>query len=1237
MKIKMKTILISGYTVITVILILSFLYAILQMKKIDKEISVNIVPEVAKADWIGTLSMHLSDLKLASEIISHSSDTKEIELNENIILKAHQGIESCIVELDKLFTDQEVKNQFNIFKSGWNQFKSNDITTYVSGSENEQLQFNQKDIDRMQSSILQLRLMKMDMMAKSIASTKSNTTSTKRTLLLMMFITFAISVTVSIIVIRLMQNKIGGEPDFVNEAAARVVDGDLKVDFGENPTGIFAALQKVVCNLEQVVKQADTIAGGNYDEDIEPRSEEDTLGFALKQMNDNLRNSAINNIEQNWLKDGINNLTLAISGDLSLQQRAEKAIRFIGGYVKVGRGVLYVTASEGKSQILMSSYAYTERDKLSNEFQLGEGVVGQVALEKKPILLKNMGVSDAEIVSGTAAQLPFNTYTYPLLYENEIYGVVEIATTQAIKSIEQDFLDQSSGVLASYVLSSRLKEQVQQFLAQAQEAQALAEEKAKTLQELNAQMEEQQQQLQQQTEELQQSNAQMEEQQQQLQQQTEELQQSNAQMEEQQQQLQQQQEELQQTNDTLVTAKVDLDKRAQDLELSNLYKSEFLANMSHELRTPLNSIMMLSKLIARNDKGNMQEEDIKKANIINSSGDELLRLINDILDLSKLEAGKNAVRIEPVSSATWENELHNYFNQLAQDKGLELTISNKINKTIATDADKVSQILRNFLSNAIKFTTEGYIHAEFSITDHPTRPVKLEISDSGIGISPEQQIKIFDAFHQVDSSVSREFGGTGLGLTIAKRLTNILGGEITLSSEEGKGSVFTLWLPLEITDGIKVRRKEDMAVNPGLETKREFQHPARSITAGKKLNPPIKDDKTILDKDKQVFLIIEDDMIFASIVGSVVHSLGKQFVHASTAEAGFQMAEHYLPSGIILDITLPDANGVELLRRFKSSKTLKNIPVQIISSMDKDPGILDLGAMSVIQKPVKEEHIKSALLELLDFNQTQKKHLLIVEDNEIQRNVLVEFIGDEELEVFGIGTEAEALAELQKGKYDAIVIDLGLKDGNGLNLCKTIRNKEFKLPIIVYTGKDLSEAEEKEIKQFADRIIIKTINSVQRLVDELAIFLHIGKTVEPVSVAKSPLTDLKNGNLKGKKILIVDDDIKNVYVLCAALENKGLIIKDTQNGKVAIEMMRNEEFDLILMDIMMPVMDGFTAMRMIREDETLKHTPIIALTAKALREDRDKCIEAGANDYISKPVDYDGLLNLIQAWIHNKV
>ncbi len=1235
MKTIMRTILIGGYSIITFILVLSFIYAITQMKKIDNEVSGTIAVEVEKSNLIGNMVTHLSDLELASEIISDGISGSELERNLTIIASSKQDIDSGISELDKLFSTPDILKLFSKFKSEWSIYKNIDFTRQTSVSEAKQQQYMQ--IDSMQETLLEIREIKMRMMHASVVSTNEKTTTTTRTLLFMLFITFVIAVSVTVFVIRMMQNKIGGEPDFVNEAANRVISGDLKVDFGTNPTGIFAALQKVVSNLEQVVRQADTIASGNYEADIQPRSDNDTLGFALKRMNDNLRTNAAHNAEQNWLKDGINELTKEISGDLSLQERAEKAISFIGRYLKIGRGVLYVPISEGKTLKLLSSYAYTARDRLSNEFQLGEGVVGQAALEKKPILLKNMGVTDTEIVSGTAVQIPYNTFTYPLLYENEIYGVVEIATTQAITAIEMDFLNQTSGILASYVLSSRLKEQVQLFLEQARDAQASAEEKAVILQKMNQEMEEQQQQLQQQTEELQQSNAQMEEQQQQLQQQTEELRQSNAQMEEQQKLLQQQQEELSETNETLIIAKADLDKRAKDLEHSNQYKSEFLANMSHELRTPLNSILMLSKLIARNDKGNMQEEDIKKATVIHSSGEELLRLINDILDLSKLEAGKNVIRIERVSPEVWVKELHNYFYQDAQNKKLEFLITNEIKQSIITDSDKVSQVLRNFVSNAMKFTSQGFVHVNFSITDNPLRPVKLEVSDSGVGISSNQQNKIFDAFHQVDSSLSREFGGTGLGLTIAKRLTNMLGGEITLKSNEGKGSVFTMWLPLEIGEDNTALKKEEESVKPVIEKK-------RVMPSEQKLNQQsiveaviVKDDKTNLDKTKQMFLIVEDDMVFASIVGNVIHGMGKQFVHAATAAEGLQMAQKYLPTGIILDIFLPDSNGVQLLHSFKSSKSLKNIPIQIISSMDKDLGMLELGAMNVIQKPVKEEEIKAVIMELVAYNPGKKKQLLIVEDNEIQRNVLAEFIGDENIEVSSVGTEAEAMKELENFSYDAVIIDLGLKDGSGLNLCKTIRQKKIKISIIVYTGRDLSEQEEKQIKQYADRIIIKTINSVQRLLDELGVFLSIEKEVEAVPEPKNSLSEMISGNLKGKKILIVDDDIKNVYVLSSALENKGMLIQDAQNGKVAIEMMKKEQFDLVLMDIMMPVMDGFTAMKLIREDEDIKHTPIIALTAKALKEDRGKCIEAGANDYIAKPIEYDALLSLIQAWIGKRV
>lgn len=1236
MTLKLRTVLLSSYSFLICLGLTIAFFGIFSMNSVDKEISTKIriqADNTAQAEQIMT---NLLKIELAVEAMANSTNQIDNSKQYKQLIK-HQ--DKIIQNLEKikinLLSEQSIL-LFDRFTTEWgflqNTMNKSESALIMENDAAQKAQFN-----RLQGIMESFVSHQRDMMNQSIKRANDSTSSSRMKMILILIVCFTLAVSLAAIMIRIIQKKIGGDPDFVSGVAERIGAGDLQMEFGEKPSGVYAALQKVVISLEQIVMQANKVASGDYSAEIQLRSANDRLSIALKQMNENLSANDKHNITQNWLKDGLNQLSQEISGNLTQQQLVEKAMNYIGRYLKIGRGVLYIPEADGKTLRLLGTFAFTERDRISNSFRLGEGVVGQVALEKKPILLKNMGAADAEIVTGTAAQLPYNTYTYPLLYEHQVYGVIEIASTQPINAVEQDFLNQSSGILASYLFASQQKQQVQFFLEQAQQAQSEAEEKARSLQEMNQQLEEQQQQIQQQTEELQQSNAQLEEQQQQLQQQTEELQQSNAQMEEQQQQLQQQQEEMRQTNESLMLAKVDLDKRAQELELSNQYKSEFLANMSHELRTPLNSILMLSKLIARNDKGNMQDEDIKKANVIYTSGEELLRLINDILDLSKIEAGKNALRIKSVDPAKWERELYDYFSQIAQTKGLEFTVTNQIKQTIMTDPDKVSQVLRNFVSNAVKFTHKGGIRMNFSLTDHPLRPVKLEIADSGVGIAPDQQKKIFDAFHQVDSSISREFGGTGLGLTIAKRLTNMLDGEITLSSDAGNGSVFTLWLPLVLKEGAAFSHEADMVIKPRSEIKQQIQAETRSSQPVKVEYTMIKDDKTKLEKGKQVFLIIEDDTVFASIVGNVIHSMGMQFIHAGNAETGLSMAQQYKPSGIILDLSLPDMNGVELLQTLKSSRLLKNIPVQIISSQDKNLDTLDLGAMDFIQKPVEEGQIKDAVAGMLDLQPDQKKQLLIVEDNDIQRLVLQEYISDESTHVTGVATETEALTELKKGTYDAVIVDLGLRQGNGLNLCKTIRQNKLKLPIIVYTGKDLSEAEEKQIKQYADRIIIKTINSVQRLIDELAMFLHKVKKDEELPEAKVPMMDMIHGNLDGKKILIVDDDIKNVFVLSSALENKGLVIHDAQNGKAALEMLKKEEYDLVLMDIMMPVMDGFTAMKLIREDESIRHTPIIALTAKALKEDRGKCLEAGANDYIAKPINYDGLLNLIQAWIHRKV
>ncbi len=1198
-------------------------FGIFSMNKVDKEISGNVRTQSMTSAQGELILTNLLKINYALEVLNNHDDPSAVKLLNN----AKQSIVSSMGMIDRSIADEQSKEIYSRLAAEWNylQIILSSTEDWKSVSSIASLK---QETTKMQALVESFVERQKTLTEMSIKKTNSFTTSTRTNMIFILLAAFTLAVAISMFIVRLIQKTIGGDPDMVSEAAKKINTGDLNIDFGTKPEGVYAALQDIVINLNSVVEQANSVASGNYQTEIHLRSKNDRLGMALKQMNENLSKNATNNEEQNWLKDGLNLLAQEISGDLTIQKLADKAISFMGRYINAGKGVLYVSEKEGKSLQLLGSYAFTERDRINNTFQYGEGVIGQVALEKKAIALHNSSPEETEIITGTSAKAAY-TFTYPLLYENELFGIIEIASLSALSPIQIDLLNQSSSIIASYLFTAQQKEQIKILLSKAQDSQANAEEKARALQELNTQMEEQQQQLQQQTEELQQSNALMEEQQQQLQQQSEELQQTNAQLEEQQQQTQQQSEELRQTNESLMLTKVALDQRAQELESSNQYKSEFLANMSHELRTPLNSILMLSKMIARNDKGNQGEDDIKKATIIHSSGEELLRLINDILDLSKIEAGKTSLTISQLDSSKMGKELNDYFIQLAQNKNIEFIITNEITQKVMTDQDKVSQIMRNFISNAIKFTNTGSVKVLMTLTKRPNNPVKLEVKDTGVGIPKDNLKLIFEAFHQVDSSISREFGGTGLGLTIAKRLTQSLKGEITLESEIGKGSTFTLWLPLTLNQEQEVGYRQNI----------EYELPKR--TEKPVVQPQVEDatdDRLTLDNSSKVFLVVEDDEIFAGIVESIIHSMNMQCLKAKTASEALNLASSYRLAGIILDLNLPDMSGSELLRKLKSSKELRHIPVQIISSQDKDTNTMEIGALDFIQKPVQEDIIKDAISSLLNISDNSRKQLLIVEDNDIQRNVLVEFIRTDKIEVTGVATENEAMNEIAKGHYDAVIVDLGLGQGNGLNVCINIRKAKFNIPLIVYTGKDLSEAEEKKIKQYADRIIIKTVNSVKRLVDELSIFLNQVKTDnEPLQYAKPGVMDITSTNLEGKRVLIVDDDIKNVFVLSSALEPKGLIVHDAQNGKVGLEMMKQEHYDLVLMDIMMPIMDGYTALKKIREDDDLKHIPVIALTAKALKEDRAKCIDAGANDYIAKPINYDGLLNMITAWIGRRV
>ncbi|MCX7920888.1 MAG: response regulator [Clostridia bacterium] len=925
-------------------------------------------------------------------------------------------------------------------------------------------------------------------------------------------------------------------------------------------------------------------------------------------------NSLVNKLkDQFWLKDGQNLLSQEIAGSNSLSELTSKSINFLSRAIGAGNGVFYVYDEQERLLHLNASFAFTERDKLSNRYALGEGIVGQVALERKAILLKNVGRQEALITTGIINESPLNTYAFPLAYEGELYGVIELSSFEPINQLKRDFLNEVGKIIVINLKTTMQNQKIKDLLKVTEEARKEARGMADELQKANEILEEQSSILQQQTEELQQTNAQLEEQQQLLQQQSEELQQTNSQLEEQQQRMEEQSRLLNIQNRELENSKSELLRRSGDLETSNRYKSEFLANISHELRTPLNSIILLSKLLAKNEKNDLDPNVLEKISVIHRSGQELLRLINDILDLSKIEAGRMELNISPFHTGELVQQLNLMFEGVAKEKGIEFTIEDYIRTRMVGDKDRISQILRNFLSNALKFTEKGSVILKIRPGRENENSIVFAVTDTGIGIPRDKFDIIFEEFQQGDGSISRKYGGTGLGLSISRRLAELMGGEIRVESKEGVGSSFSLHL-----------RNTAMPNNTN-----KGARLGADLIAATSLNTDIA------PKFDRVILIIEDDETFAKYIKKLNEGMGFDTLIASSGKEGLRLARKHRIDGILLDLGLPDMSGIEVLRELKSTVELRSIPVHILSSRDKDNKLQGMGAIGYHQKPVDEDEITKLITNMIAFSDKKPKQLLIIEDNAAHREAIKELIGSSEVKVKGVETEDAAKLELEKGIYDAVILDLELKQGDGFGICRFIGEKGIDIPVIIYTAKELAVDQEKEIKRYADSVIIKTANSDERLLDEVTLFLHEVRTNEKDRHYMLPRTNKEYSlSLKGKKILIVDDDPRNIFVLAAALENHGADIIEAENGKAALEKLNEQKADLVLMDIMMPVMDGYEAIRAIRNKAEISDIPIIALTAKTLKGDREKCIEAGANDYISKPVDYDVLIRLVKAWIN---
>ncbi|WP_375504449.1 response regulator [uncultured Nostoc sp.] len=1007
--------------------------------------------------------------------------------------------------------------------------------------------------------------------------------------------------------------------------------------------------------LRQVSDLAEKMADGDLLMSLPDSDRQDEIGVLTRTFNQmivNLRNTNQKNDEQNWLKSNLAEFTQMLQGHRNLETASRLILSNLAPLVGASQGVFYFMDLIDNEPVLklLSSYAYKERKNLANQFRLGEGLVGQCALEKQRILLTEVPNDYIRISSGLGESPPLTIIVLPILFETQVSAVIELASFGPFSHLHLTFLEQLSEILGVFLNNIASQLQTQRLL---EESVALTEE------------------LQNQQEELQQSNQRLEEQAQELEesqflvkQSNEELQQLNEELEEKAELLEVQNREVARKNQEVEQARQSFEEKAEQLALSSKYKSEFLANMSHELRTPLNSLLILARLLADNSLNNLTDKQVEYSRTIYSAGTDLLELINDILDLAKIESGTMSLDIEQIALADLETSLEQTFRQVAHNKELSFTIKRdeKLPLTIYNDSKRLQQVLKNLLANAFKFTEQGGVELQIGIAteavevDNPM--IAFAVSDTGIGISDEKQKIIFEAFQQADGTTSRKYGGTGLGLSISRELAQLLGGRIELISQPGQGSTFTLYLPRrhegndkntltppppQVTvsvpvGGSKLRGASLIKEVPIVENRPTTVDISPSAKVLPSLPNDIPDDREIIQPGDRILLIIEDDDKFARILLDMAREQGFKTIVALQSKQGLALAQQFKPDAIMLDIHMPEMDGWTVLDRLKHKPDTRHIPVHILSVDERQQRGLQLGAITYLQKPVSPEALTQVLTEIKGFIERQVKNLLIVEDDPVQAQSIIELIGNSDVQSTAVGTGAEALSILRSHHFDCMVLDLGLPDMSGFTLIEQIKQEPrlLKLPIIVYTGKELSRQEETQLRGLAETIIIKNVRSPERLLDETALFLHrVQANLPPPKRQMLEQLHQNDPVLANRTILIVDDDLRNIFALTSFLESYQMQVLFAENGRDGIEMLQtNSEINIVLMDIMMPEMDGYETTRAIRQQQQFRSLPIIALTAKAMPGDREKCIEAGASDYITKPVDTEQLLSLLRVWLY---
>ncbi len=955
--------------------------------------------------------------------------------------------------------------------------------------------------------------------------------------------------------------------------------------------------------VRAIAEVATAVTKGDLTRSIQvaTRGEVAELKDNINTMIANLRETTERNKEQDWLKTNVARFTSMLQGQRDLVTVAKMLLADLVPLVQAQQGAIYQLTADRDTASLKLLAGYARSDLQQDRIPLGSGLVGQCAVDKQRILLEDVPADYTRVGSSLGEAPPSSVVVLPLLFEGQIKAVIELASIHPFSPTNLIFLEQVTQSIGVVLNTIEATMRTEGLLQQSQQ--------------LTVELQSRQSELQQTNEELA-SKAKL------LAQQNAEVERKNAEVEQ---------------------ARRALEEKAAELALTSKYKSEFLANMSHELRTPLNSILILSQQLSDNGAGNLVPKQIEFARNINSSGSDLLHLINDILDLSKIESGTVSVEAEEISFTGLRDTIERNFRHVAETKNLpfNVTFASNLPPYLVSDSKRLQQILKNLLSNAVKFTSQGHvdIRADFATegysSDHPVlskadRVIAFAVEDTGIGVAPEKQRLIFEAFQQADAGTSRKYGGTGLGLAISRELAALLGGEIRLVSTLGEGSTFTLYLPLEYSGS---------ATAAAAPAARSSLAPLAATLAP--LPPPreerIADDRDDLSEHDATLLIVEDDPHYARILLGLARDKGFKGIVAQTGSAGLALARRYRPTAISLDIFLPDMLGWTILNNLKLNPDTRHIPVQIVSLEEEQQHGLSHGAFSYVIKSPTTESLETAFDRLKEFTIPRTKRLLVVEDNDIERKSIVELLGHDDIELAAVSTGKEAMRALLDRPFDCVVLDLRLPDMTGFELLEKIHAEKHLqgIPVVVFTGKDLSAEEQARIKSMAKSIVLKDVQSPERLLDETALFLH--RIVTHLPDDRQRMLDRLHGSsevLRGRKVLVVDDDARNIFALTSLLESQDMNVISATNGRHAIDLIQSTpDLSMVLMDIMMPEMDGYQTMKEIRKDPRFRTLPMLALTAKAMKGDREKCLDAGASDYIAKPVNTEQLLSLMRVWL----